>query len=155
MPMTIAQLKVQKERARYMARLHKPIGRRRANTVISPMHAALRGLANGKAMLDDAGQVVIESSDGDLEVIDACIEGLIVFIGHAAPDLDTAALKYLASDLRKGKPLLKHKVKAAQQTLTDLENYLMHRTWDCVRDALRISEIDIKLEALGLKDSQQ
>ena len=69
------------------------------------------------------------------------------------PDVDLDPLRWVASDLRKGKLMSPEKAKQAYRTLKLIEDRMTKCTWNEVTRAVDTTRIDIEMERLGLKEA--
>ena len=155
MAMTRRQLQHQAAVARYQAGKNKRLERRRVQSFMSPITRAINQMITGEADVDAETDMPITrlAHNDEWEETHKCINGFVAAMERLMPDVDLDPLRWVSSDLMKGKLMSEKKVLAAKRTLKAIEDRMICCTWDQVMDATRATQIEIELEKLGLKEA--
>jgi hypothetical protein len=154
MPMTRAQLRRAAIIAQCRAAKDKPLERRRVRSFMEPITRAFALISQGVVEVDDNDTPITRLPHNDnWEALDACIEGFVCAMARLLPDIDLDPLRYVASDLRKGKLMTVKKAQSAWQTLRIIEDRMTKCTWNEVSRAVDTTRIEIELERLGIKEA--
>lgn len=154
MAMTRMQLRHATAVARYQASKNKPLERRRVQSFMSPITRAFNQMMTGEADVDAKTNLPITrlAHNDEWEETHKCINGFVAAMERLMPDLDLGPLRWVSSDLVKGKLMNPAKVMAAKRTIKAIEDRMIHCTWKQVTDAVDTTRIEIELERLGLKE---
>lgn len=141
--------------ARYQAGKNKPLERRRVQSFMSPITRAFNQMMTGEVDADATTDQAITrlAHKDEWEAIDACINGFVAAMERLLPDVDMDILRWVSSDLRKGRLMKEKKVVAAKRKLKEIEDRMIKCTWQQVLDATQTTQIEIAMEQLGLKDA--
>lgn len=154
MAMTRAQLRRAAIIAKCKAAKDKPLERRRVRSFMEPITSAFASILQGSVACDDNDIPITRLPHNDQwEALDACIEGFVSAMSRLFPDIDMNPLRYVASDLRKGKLMTTAKAKAAWHTIRIIEDRMTKCTWNEVASAVDTTRIEIEMERLGLKEA--
>ena len=152
MSLSRAQLRHQAIIAQCRAAKDKPLERRRVRSFMEPITKAFASIMQGSVEVDDNDIPITRLPHNDnWEALDACIEGFVCAMSRLLPDVDLDPLRWVASDLRKGKLMSPEKAKLAYRTLKLIEDRMTKCTWNEVTRAVDTTRIDIEMERLGLK----
>lgn len=154
----MAMTRSQRHRAAVIAQCKaakdKPLERRRVRSFMEPITKAFTSILQGNIEVDDNDIPITRLPHNDQwEALDACIEGFVSAMSRLFPDIDLNPLRYVASDLRKGKLMTTAKAKAAWQTIKIIEDGLTKCTWNEVASAVDTTRIEIEIERLGLRQA--
>jgi len=154
MAMTRQQLHHQAACARYQAGKNKPLERRRVQSFMSPITRAFNQIVTGETDVD-ANDVPITrlAHKDEWEETHACINGFVAAMERLFPDVDLGPLRWVSSDLMKGKLMSEKKVIAAKRKLKEIEDRMIKCTWQQVVDATQTTRIEIYMEQLGIKEA--
>lgn len=154
MAMTRAQLRRQAIIAQCKAAKDKPIERRRVKSFMEPISGAFAQILQGSVDVDDNDIPITRLPHNDeYEALDACIEGFVCAMARLLPDLNLDPLRFVASDLRKGKMMSTKKAQAAKRLLDEIEDRMCKCTWNEIARAVDTTRIEIELERIGLKEA--
>lgn len=154
MSLSRVQLRRQAIIAQCRAAKDKPLERRRVRSFMEPITRAFASIMQGVVEVDDNDIPITRLPHNDnWEALDACIEGFVCAMTRLLPDVDLDPLRWVASDLRKGKLMSPEKAKQAYRTLKLIEDRMTKCTWNEVTRAVDTTRIDIEMERLGLKEA--
>lgn len=141
--------------ARYKAGKNKRLERRRVQSFMSPITKAFNQMMTGEADVDAETNLPITrlAHNDEWEETHKCINGFVAAMERLMPDIDLGPLRWVSSDLMKGKLMTEKKVIAAKRTLKVIEDRMIRCTWDQVVEATRTTQIEIELEQLGIKEA--
>lgn len=154
----MAMTRAQRHRAAVIAQCKaakdKPLERRRVRSFMEPITNAFASILQGSVTCDDNDIPITRLPNNDQwEALDACIEGFVCAMTRLFPEIDMNPLRYVASDLRKGKLMTTAKAKAAWHTIRIIEDSLTKCTWNEVASAVDTTRIEIEIERLGLRQA--
>lgn len=154
MAMTRTQLRRQAEIARYQAGKNKPLERRRVQAFMAPITNAMNQILVGEIDVDDNDVPItrLNHTDG-WEALDECLNGFIAAMERAIPHINLDPIRFLSSDLSKGKLMTPKKAQRARECLRWIEDALIRCTWNELTSAVDTTRIEIELERLGLKEA--
>lgn len=154
MALTSSQLRRQAIIAQCRAAKDKPLERRRVRSFMEPITRAFASIMQGVVEVDDNDIPITRLPHNDnWEALDACIEGFVCAMSRLLTDVDLDPLRWVASDLRKGKLMSPEKAKLAYRTLKLIEDRMTKCTWNEVSRAVDTTRIDIEMERIGLKEA--
>lgn len=155
MAMTRQQLHNMAAVDRYNAGKNKPLERRRVQSFMSPITRAFNQMMTGETDVDAVTAIPITrlSHKDAWEETHLCINGFVAAMERLLPDVDIGPLRWVSSDLIKGKLMNPAKVLAAKRTLKEIEDCMVKKTWQQVMDATQTTQIEIHMEQLGFKEA--
>lgn len=141
--------------ARYQAGKNKPLERRRVQSFMSPIVNSFNQMVTGEVDADAATDQAITklAHKDEWEETHKCINGFVAAMERLLPDVDLDPLRWVSSDLTKGKLMSEKKVLAAKRTLKEIEDRMIKCTWQQVVDATQTTRIEIYMEQLGIKEA--
>lgn len=152
MAMTRVQLRRAAVIAQCQAAKNKPLERARVRSFMEPITSAFNQIVQGSVDVDENDIPITRLPHNDnWEALDACIEGFCAAMARLMPDVDLTPLRYVASDLRRGKLMSVKKAQTARRVLTEIEDRMTKCTWNQVASAVDTTRIEIEMERLGLK----
>lgn len=154
----MAMTRLQRHRAAVIAQCKaakdKPLERRRVRSFMEPITRAFATIMQGSVEIDDNDIPITRLSHVDeWEALDACINGFVSAMERLLPDVNLDPLRWVSSDLAKGKLMSYKKVLAARQVLNVIEDRMTKCTWNEVARAVDTTRIEIEMERLGLKEA--
>lgn len=154
----MAMTRMQRRRAAIIAQCKaakdKPLDRRRVRAFMEPVTSAFREIMQGSVIVDEHDTPITKLPHNDQwEALDACIEGFVAAMARLLPDINLDPLRFVASDLRKGKLMTNQKALAAHKVLSVIEDRMTKCTWNQVASAVDTTRIEIEMERLGLKEA--
>lgn len=154
MALTRAQLRRAAIIAQCRAAKDKPLERRRVRSFMQPITEAFSQILQGAVTCDENDVPITRLAHNDnWEALDACIEGFVAAMARLLPDVDLDPLRFVASDLRKGKLMTVKKAQSAWKTLRFIEDRMTKCTWNEVARAVDTTRIEIEFERLGIKEA--
>ena len=153
MAMTRQQLRNKAACAKFEASKSKPLERRRVQSFLSPISKSLNQMMTGEVDAINDRAVTRLAHNDDWGNTDECINGLLAAMERLFPDIDLSPLRWVSSDLTKGKLMSEKKVLAAKRKVKEIEDRLIRCSWKQVIDAVDTTRIEIELERLGIKEA--
>jgi hypothetical protein len=139
----------------YQAGKNKPLERRRVQSFMSPIVNSFNQMMSGEVDADAITDQVITrlAHKDEWEETYKCINGFVAAMERLFPDIELGPLRWVSSDLVKGKLMNQAKVLAAKRTLKEIEDRMIKCTWQQVMDATETTRIEIYMEQLGIKEA--
>lgn len=129
----------------------KRMTRRQARSWLAPMRQALAEVKSGEVDSIRGYAVTRLHAKDEYARLDFCINGFVALLERLMPDLDTGPANRLSKRLESGVPLTIMEIDATLALLNIAEDSLVGMPIDKVKDAVQVEQINIELEALGLK----
>lgn len=139
--------------ARYQAGRMKPPTRKQARQWLKPIRDAFAQIRTGEVDSIRGYAVTRLNNDDDYARIDFCINGFSAMIARVMPELCIDSMNAVAKKLAAGVPLTIEEIDACTNVLKECEDRLIRISRDALIDASRVEQINIELDALGLKES--
>lgn len=141
--------------ARYNAGKNKPLERRRVQSFLSPITRAFNQIVTGETDVDAVTSIPVTrlSHKDAWEETHLCINGFVAAMERLLPEVDLDPLRWISTDLEKGKLISEKKVLTAKRILKEIEDRMVKKTWQQVMDATQTTQIEILVENLGLKEA--
>lgn len=141
--------------ARYNAGKNKPLERRRVQSFLSPITRAFNQIVTGETDVDAVTSIPVTrlSHKDTWEETHLCINGFVAAMERLLPEVDLDPLRWISTDLEKGKLISEKKVLTAKRILKDIEDRMVKKTWQQVMDATQTTQIEIHMEQLGFKEA--
>ncbi len=141
--------------ARYNAGKSKPLERRRVQSFLSPITRAFNQIVTGETDVDAVTAIPITrlSHKDAWEETHLCINGFVAAMERLLPDVDLGPLRWVSTDLEKGKLISEKKILSAKRILKEIEDRMIRCTWQQVMEATQTTQIEIHMEQLGLKEA--
>lgn len=155
MPMSRQLLRHKALVARYHAGKNKPVERRRVQAFMAPITLEFNRMLTGELDVSADSELPITrlSHNDSWEETHKCINGFVEAMERLMPDIDLSPLRWISSDLEKGKLMTEKKVLAGKRTLKHIEDRMIRCTWEQVKEATRTTQIAIKMTQLGLTEA--
>lgn len=129
------------------------VSRRQMRAWLAPMRACLAEMRQGEVSEIRGYAVTRLHHRDDYARIDYCLAGFRALIARLLPGLDCAPLERLEKRLAAGVPLTVAEIDAGFACLARAEDALVGFDRATLQDAVLTEQINIEIEALGLKEA--
>lgn len=144
------QLKYRQMLARYEADTKRPPTRAQARAWLQPLRDAFNAMRTGEVdSVKGYAVTKLRWADEDYARIDHCIAGFLGLTDRLFPELDTAALRKVASKLTNGVMLTHQEVDDCFRVIGKCEDLLLTVSRQALKDAAQTEMIRIELDRIA------
>lgn len=133
--------------------MRKRVTRREMKAWLAPMRACFAQMRSGEVESIRGYAVTRLHHKDDYARIDFCIAGFRALIARLRPGFDCAALERLEMRLAAGVPLTVAEIDAGFACLAAAEDALTGTERSLLKETVLTEQINIEMEALGLKEA--